>query len=245
VQIEQPADKAKEQLQPKTVSPIVLREVERGAGPIGPFLVQMLRTKTSEGKFGTFVNIRDAELREVVFLGSGGRTQLAAAARKAGVDAVILIKLDKIERGRVRDASLTLEMLDLASTKKLWTSAVLLESKVTVAKREGQDLLKELANECGEVIDDKLKLAALDTMPSTTAVARAEAGTLHRTNPLASLAEVDIYLTRELITQPQAIAALTKLLGTTTNIPELVGTDVPARDAALEQVIPLLMKKLE
>lgn len=245
VQIDVTAEKAREQLQPQVANAVVLRELERAAGLIGPHLVQMLRTKTAEGKFGSFAGLRDAELREVVYLGAGGRTQLATAARKAGVDVVILVKLERIERGRLRDASLTLEMLDLASSKKLWTSNVQLESKVAAAKREGLDLLKSLSDECGLYIDENLKLTSFESMPSTTASARVEAGLLHRTNPLASLAEVDIYLTRELVTPPQAAAALTKLLGSSTHVPELAGSDQSAREDALETVIPILRKKLE
>lgn len=244
VQMDLKSDEAKVELQPRPVDNLLLRDLERVAGPAGPSLVQMLRAKQSEGKFGTFAEIGDAQLREVVLLGTGERAQLAAAAKKAAVDLVLIIKLDPIVKGRNRDAQMMIEILDLASGKKLWNSPALLESQVKTAKVQGQDLVTELVDKINVDIDEKLALSPIATMPSGTGALRAQGNTLHRANPLAALIEVDYYLCREQIPSTAASAAYAKIIGNSNDAAELASEDLKTREAAIQRVLPLLIDKM-
>lgn len=245
IQMDMRSERAKVELSPKPVDNAVLRDLERSAGPIGPALVQMLRSKQSEGKFGTFAGIGDDKLREVIVLGTGERAQLALAARKAAVDVVLIVKLEPIVKGRQRDAQLSLEVLDLASGKKLWNSESILESRVKAAKLENVDLLGELSERMGEDIDSKLGLTALETMPAGTPALRAEASVLHRANPLAALAEIDLYLCREKIPAVTASSAFAKVLGNTTDAADLASENAKTREAAIEKVVGILVDKMQ
>lgn len=237
--------KSDDELLPTHPTAAVLRDLTSVSGPIGPAIVQMLRAKQAEGKFGSFAGLSDDKLRDVVILGAGERSQLAASARKAGVDLVLIIKLEPIVKGRQRDAQLSLEVLDLASSKKLWSSETLLESRVNAAKRTGQDLLTELCDKIAEDIDAKLALQPIETMPSGTHVSRLEAGATHRANPLAALAEIDFYLCREMISEPSAQAAFLKVLGNSADATALAGENLKAREAAITKAAAALTQKLE
>ena len=237
--------KSPDDLLPTHPTAAVLRELNDVAGPIGPAIVQMLRAKQAEGKFGAFAGLSDDKLRDVVILGAGERSQLAASARKAAVDLVLIIKLEPIVKGRQRDAQLSLEVLDLASSKKLWSSETLLESRVNAAKRTGQDLLTELSAKLGDDIDAKLALQPLESMPTGTQLSRMEAGAAHRANPLAALAEIDFYLCREMISEPTAQAAFLKLTGNSADAAALAGENLKEREAAITKVVAALTQRLE
>ncbi|HTN77974.1 MAG TPA: hypothetical protein VL096_22135, partial [Pirellulaceae bacterium] len=222
-------------LQPRPANHAALHWLKSEAGPVGAELVELLQAKTKDGKFGEFAGLKESSLTDVMILGGGDRTQVMTSARRAGVDLALVICLQSVTRGKTKDMSMTIQVQDLASAKKVWESSSLLSSKVAETTARGGEPFANILAEVTKFIDEQLLLAPLSKMPRPTIIARADAAQLHRTNPMASLAELRLYDHHRAIGKASMLEASTKLLGDAGDAAKLAGDDAAARDAIVQK----------
>jgi hypothetical protein len=138
-------------------------------------------------------------------------------------------------------------IIDIATTKQLWKSDALSLKDFAAAKTRGKDISKKLVDDAGEFLDnDEFELAPLDKADRVKLIQRAELNIeLHRGNPLASLAEMRVYVVRKLASADVAEKANLRVLGNAADSQTLIDGDAAARKAIGEKYADSFAEKVE
>jgi hypothetical protein len=92
-------------------------------GPLGPAMVTGLQERVDRGDFGQWPQLGDPRFRQVALLGGGKTDELRAAARRQGLDLLVVAELRQIiARKAVTDMEMKVRIVDVAEGKTLWTS---------------------------------------------------------------------------------------------------------------------------
>jgi hypothetical protein len=184
-------------------------------GPIGARLLAELRQRMAEGKFGAWPKTGDSSFHDVCFLGGGKLPELQAAARRHGLDLLLVIDANSPFVGIVAQWDFKITTFDLTTNQILWTSEPLTTAQVTLAEKSGTaDPRERFIQKVLETIAADYQLA---TMPALTAenVKKRLASLAARTfdDPLPVLAELRYYQTKKLADPTDLTPLYDRLLG--------------------------------
>ena len=180
-------------------------------GGAGPALVAGLEKRMAEGVFGIWPEEGDRRLREIALLGSGRQPDLVEAARRRGLDLLMIFTLSErtVVVSKKQFVMLRVRILDVTTGRQLWTS-----EPVSTQHAQSAGLAKEVLKE----IDEEFRLAPVPGIRPERAAARVArlAATASKSEPgelLRVLLELRYYQAKGLVEPEDLVPLYDKILG--------------------------------
>ena len=203
-------------------------------------IIGQLTLKSSRRLLGRWPAAKNSRADAPMTLGAGSRKEILAAARRVGLDVVVIASFNITVRSVFRETRMTIQVIDVESGRHLFQSGVL-EARPLRAPSPAAAAAIAIASQAWIDFNLKLKLIDDDLKRSDISSRVLALGTSTQpTNPTVFLTEVRFYQDRQLVSVKEAVELYSKVL--TREDAEILANGLFAeRRAMLKRVLPKLI----
>jgi hypothetical protein len=202
-----------------------LSELAHATGSVGTSLLDLVQQQSTAGKFGDWAKIASAllpdassggSLGDVVFLGEGKLADLKTAARRQGLDALVLIEMKSEMNGftKRRRTTLVAKTVDVDGDRPAWSSESLSSTQIAEGAKSGADPREGFVQKVGSKLAESYVLTEIPALTKEAVKARVEMVARSTVdNPLPLVAELRYYQFKQLAEPADLDSAYDHLLG--------------------------------
>ncbi len=183
-------------------------DLKKLTGNVGAAVVAALEKRIKEGAFGTWPERGDPRICTVIPLGIGTRDELLNTARQAGIDAVVVLELNRQVVGRRTEATLKARLSDVTGEPQWSSQQSLSSARLSAQPAMADQLVDAFVSDLMKQVDAKYKLQPLTQLNSDQIKDRVSRLTKSKAlDTLTALAELRAYQTKGLLSADAARTA--------------------------------------